>query len=159
MVCGGPCGSFLFVGPVARGDLEAPWPFYDGAHVSVTLEFPLHSPDFYAGNPYPAYQRLRAEDPVHWHAERGFWAILKYRDRHMARTAVSDVEIRGKRIRAGDVVVLLYGSANRDEEVFGPDAESFHTTRSPNPHIAFGFGEHLCLGASLARGGMNESQV
>ena len=70
---------------------------------------------------------------------------------HMARTAVSDVELRGKKIKAGDVLVMLYGSANRDEEIFGPDAERFDVGRSPNPHVAFGFGEHLCLGASLAR--------
>jgi cytochrome P450 len=70
---------------------------------------------------------------------------------HMARTAMHDVEIRGKLIRKDDVVVMLYGSANRDEEVFGGDAEEFKVTRHPNPHIAFGFGEHLCLGASLAR--------
>ena len=47
--------------------------------------------------------------------------------------------------------VMLYGSANRDEDVFGPNAESFDVTRSPNPHIAFGTGEHSCLGAQLAR--------
>lgn len=70
---------------------------------------------------------------------------------HMARTATRDVTLRGETIRAGETVVLLYGSANRDEEVFGPDAEDFTVTRRPNPHIAFGFGEHLCLGASLAR--------
>jgi len=70
---------------------------------------------------------------------------------HMARTATKDVEIRGQRIREGDTVVMLYGSANRDEEIFGDDAEEFDVTRAPNPHIAFGLGEHVCLGASLAR--------
>ncbi|OBF84377.1 cytochrome [Mycobacterium sp. 852002-51163_SCH5372311] len=70
---------------------------------------------------------------------------------HMARTATADVEIRGQLIRAGDVVVMLYGSANRDEEIFGPDAEEFKVTRHPNPHIAFGCGEHSCVGAQLAR--------
>ncbi|OBF20827.1 cytochrome [Mycobacterium kubicae] len=70
---------------------------------------------------------------------------------HMARTATADVEIRGQRIRAGEVVVMLYGSANRDEDVFGSDAEEFNITRHPNPHIAFGCGEHSCLGAQLAR--------
>ncbi|WP_067889609.1 cytochrome P450 [Nocardia vaccinii] len=70
---------------------------------------------------------------------------------HMARRAVEDVEIRGQRIRAGEVVVMLYGSANRDEDVFGPTAEEFDITRNPNPHIAFGVGEHACLGAQLAR--------
>ena len=70
---------------------------------------------------------------------------------HMARTATTDVEIRGQLIRAGDVVVMLYQSANRDEEIFGPDSEEFRVTRNPNPHIAFGCGEHSCVGAQLAR--------
>ena len=70
---------------------------------------------------------------------------------HMARTATTDVEIRGQRIAEGDVVVMLYGSANRDEEIFGPDSEEFKVTRHPNPHIAFGCGEHSCVGAQLAR--------
>jgi len=70
---------------------------------------------------------------------------------HMARTATADVEIRGQLIRQGEVVVMLYGSANRDEDIFGCDSEEFKVTRHPNPHIAFGCGEHSCLGAQLAR--------
>jgi cytochrome P450 len=70
---------------------------------------------------------------------------------HMARTAITDVELRGQTIRAGDTVAMLYGSANRDEDVFGPTADRFDITRHPNPHIAFGCGEHACLGAQLAR--------
>ena len=70
---------------------------------------------------------------------------------HMARTATTDVEIRGQRIAEGDVVVMLYGSANRDEDIFGADSEEFKVTRHPNPHIAFGCGEHSCVGAQLAR--------
>ncbi|WP_046317633.1 cytochrome P450 [Mycobacterium sp. UM_Kg1] len=70
---------------------------------------------------------------------------------HMARRATEDIEIRGQQISAGDTVVMLYGSANRDEEVFGTDSETFDITRRPNPHIAFGAGEHACLGAQLAR--------
>ncbi|BBZ40983.1 cytochrome P450 [Mycobacterium conspicuum] len=70
---------------------------------------------------------------------------------HMARAATADIEIRGQLIRAGDVVVMLYQSANRDEEIFGPDSEEFKVTRHPNPHIAFGCGEHSCVGAQLAR--------
>ncbi|WP_066914554.1 cytochrome P450 [Mycobacterium interjectum] len=70
---------------------------------------------------------------------------------HMARQATQDVEIRGQQIKAGDTVVMLYGSANRDEEIFGPTSEEFDITRNPNPHIAFGAGEHACLGAQLAR--------
>jgi cytochrome P450 len=72
--------------------------------------------------------------------------------RNFARIAVADTEIRGKQIRAGEGVALFYGSANRDEEVFGADSDAFDVTRaSARRHVAFGFGEHLCLGASLAR--------
>jgi cytochrome P450 len=70
---------------------------------------------------------------------------------HMARTATEDVVIRGQSIRKGEVVVMFYGSANRDEDIFGPHAEDFDITRNPNPHIAFGCGEHACIGAQLAR--------
>lgn len=70
---------------------------------------------------------------------------------HMARTATADVEIRGQLIAEGDTVVMLYGSANRDEDIFGADSEEFNVTRHPNPHIAFGCGEHSCVGAQLAR--------
>ena len=66
------------------------------------------------------------------------------------RTAVRDAELRGQQIRAGDTLVLFYPSANRDEEVFD-DPQRFRIDRDPNPHIAFGIGEHLCLGAHLAR--------
>ena len=65
--------------------------------------------------------------------------------------STQDVEIRGQKILEGQRVVMLYGSANRDDEIFGPDAESFDVTRDPNPHIQFGFGEHVCIGAALAR--------
>lgn len=66
------------------------------------------------------------------------------------RTATRDTEIRGQRIAAGDRVLLLYQSANRDEDAWeGPDR--FDVTRSPNPHLAFGIGPHFCLGANLAR--------
>ena len=70
---------------------------------------------------------------------------------HMARTANIDVEIRGQRIAEGDVLVMLYQAANRDEDVFGSDSEELKVTRHPNPHIAFGCGEHSCIGAQLAR--------
>lgn len=68
----------------------------------------------------------------------------------MARTLTRDTEVAGTRIAAGDKVVLLYESANFDELHF-TDPERFDVTRSPNDHLAFGFGAHFCLGASLAR--------
>jgi len=67
------------------------------------------------------------------------------------RTATRDVEMRGTLIRAGDPTLLLYAAANRDADEFGPTAESFDITRSPNHHLAFGFGAHFCIGAALAR--------
>ena len=67
-----------------------------------------------------------------------------------ARTATGDYPLRGKTIRQGESVCLYYPSGNRDEEIF-PDGDVFRVDRSPNPHIAFGMGEHVCLGAHLAR--------
>jgi cytochrome P450 len=69
---------------------------------------------------------------------------------YFRRTATRDTELRGVRIRAGDRVVMMYASANRDAEVFR-DAQRFDVARTPNPHVAFGFGEHFCLGAALGR--------
>jgi cytochrome P450 len=68
-----------------------------------------------------------------------------------ARTATCDAEVGGRAINDGDYLVMYYVSANRDQEVFGPTADTFDVTRDPNPHLAFGFGEHFCLGAGLAR--------
>jgi cytochrome P450 len=68
------------------------------------------------------------------------------------RTATRDTELAGTPIAEGDFIVMLYASANRDETVFGPTASEFDVTRPfDNAHLAFGFGEHLCLGAALAR--------
>ena len=66
------------------------------------------------------------------------------------RMALTDDEVGGQKISAGDRVVMLYPSANRDEKVF-TSPFSFDITRSPNPHLSFGFGTHLCVGANLAR--------
>ena len=66
------------------------------------------------------------------------------------RTAVTEVEVGGQALAAGDRVILLYPSANRDEAVFD-EPFRFDVTRKPNPHVGFGFGTHFCLGASLAR--------
>jgi cholest-4-en-3-one 26-monooxygenase len=67
------------------------------------------------------------------------------------RTALSDTELRGQRIEAGDKVVMFYSSANRDEDVF-TDPYTFDVGRDPNPHIGFGGGgPHFCLGTHLAR--------
>ena len=66
------------------------------------------------------------------------------------RMALTDDVVGGQAIAAGDRVILLYPSANRDESVFNnPFAFDIH--RNPNPHLSFGFGTHLCIGANLAR--------
>ncbi len=70
--------------------------------------------------------------------------------KNMCRTATRDVELAGRQVREGDELLLLYASANRDESVF-PNAETFDIRRTPNDHVAFGFGAHFCLGNSLAR--------
>ena len=70
---------------------------------------------------------------------------------HFKRTVMEDTEIRGQKIKAGDRVVMFYGSANRDEDVFERPDE-FYVLRDPNPHVAFGAGgPHLCLGMHVAR--------
>ncbi|MFI1019076.1 cytochrome P450 [Streptomyces sp. NPDC020965] len=69
---------------------------------------------------------------------------------HFGRRALVDVEIGGRTLRAGDVVTLWNSSANFDEEVF-PDPYRFDLARTPNKHVAFGYGPHFCLGAFLGR--------
>jgi cholest-4-en-3-one 26-monooxygenase len=69
---------------------------------------------------------------------------------NMRRTATRELELHGQKLREGDEVLLLYSAANRDERVFR-DPQRFDLRRRPNPHLAFGFGTHFCLGASLAR--------
>lgn len=68
------------------------------------------------------------------------------------RTALAATTVGGHPVAAGDYLVLLYASGNRDEAAFGPTADRFDVFRPATPaHVAFGFGEHLCLGAALAR--------
>lgn len=70
--------------------------------------------------------------------------------KNMSRTVTRDVVVGGQQMREGDQLIVFYPSANRDEEVFD-DPFTFDIERSPNHHLAFGFGTHFCLGASLAR--------
>jgi cytochrome P450 len=67
------------------------------------------------------------------------------------RTATRDVETCGARLAEGDQVLMVYAAANRDPAAFGDDAEDFRVSRDASGHVAFGFGEHFCLGAVLAR--------
>jgi cytochrome P450 len=67
------------------------------------------------------------------------------------RTTTRPTELGGRELGADEPVLMLYASANRDESVFGPTADVFDPARDPNPHVAFGFGPHFCVGAVLAR--------
>ena len=88
----------------------------------------------------PALLKPAIEEVVRWVSP-----VIQF-----ARTASEDYVLRGQKIKAGDSMALFYPSANRDEEVF-ENPFKFDITRDPNPHIAFGIGEHFCLGANLAR--------
>ena len=69
----------------------------------------------------------------------------------MARQAVTDVELRGTVVKAGDAVLLAYMSANRDEDEWGDDVDTWNVDRAASNHLAFGFAEHYCIGAHLAK--------
>ncbi|MFF5188331.1 cytochrome P450 [Streptomyces sp. NPDC000345] len=95
------------------------------------------------------YERLRCgavepgravEELLRWHPP-----VLTFR-----RTAARDTELAGRRIRAGEKVVVFHAAANRDERVFA-DPDRLDLSRAPNPHVSFGDGPHVCLGAHFAR--------
>lgn len=88
----------------------------------------------------PALVESAVEEIVRWTSP-----VIQF-----CRTPNQDVEVRGHKIRAGQNMCLFYPSANRDEDVF-EDPNVFRIDRDPNPHVAFGIGEHVCLGANLAR--------
>jgi cytochrome P450 len=96
------------------------------------------------------WQRLRDDRELIPHAVE---EMLRWSTPVLAfmRTATRDVELRGRTIHAGEPVWMLYASANRDEDKFGPTADVFDITRDPNPHLSFGYGAHFCLGAPLTR--------
>jgi cytochrome P450 len=77
---------------------------------------------------------------------------LRYRApfQWLMRTPTRDVELHGQTLPAGRLILAMVGAANRDPARF-PDPDRFDVTRDPNPHIAFGHGNHFCLGAALAR--------
>ncbi|MEQ9395572.1 cytochrome P450 [Haliea sp.] len=109
--------------------------------ISSGMDQLLHQPDLYrelaadtSRLPLAVEEMLRWTCPLHY----------------FRRTATCDTEIRGQKIAAGERVVMLYSSGNFDEEVFA-DPMRFDISRDPNPHLAFGHGIHLCLGANLAR--------
>jgi cytochrome P450 len=89
---------------------------------------------------HPELSKRAVEEVIRWASPVNY----------MRRTVLQDTEIRGQKIEAGDFLGLFYASANRDEDVF-EDPFRFDITRHPNRHLAFGTGEHFCLGAHVAR--------
>jgi len=99
---------------------------------------------------HPAeWQRLRRDPSLLPHAVE---EVLRWTSPvvQMARTATQDAVVGGAPIRAGDTLVMFYPSANRDEALF-EEPDRFRVDRHPNRHLAFGVGEHVCVGAHLAR--------
>ena len=88
----------------------------------------------------PALIKSAVEEIVRWTSP-----VIQF-----CRTATRDTVVRGQKIRAGESVCLFYPSANRDDDVFDQPFK-FDIGRNPNPHLAFGIGEHFCLGSNLAR--------
>ena len=99
---------------------------------------------------HPDQMAVLRDDPVK--IEVGVEELLRWVTpiKNMSRTVTRDVEMHGETLRAGDQLVLMYPAANRDPAVFD-DPDRLDVTRTPNPHLAFGFGPHFCMGASLAR--------
>ena len=98
-------------------------------------------------------QRAKLMSNVDGHLATAIEEMLRFSSpvSHFKRTVMEDTTIRGQAIKAGERVVMFYGSANRDEEVFA-NPNTFDITRDPNPHVAFGAGgPHLCLGMHVAR--------
>ncbi|MEU2713182.1 cytochrome P450 [Streptomyces sp. NPDC007205] len=96
-------------------------------------------------------ERLRGEPRIRPQAIDELLRYIPHRNAvGLSRIAMEDVEIKGHRIRAGDPVYVSYLAANRDPDVF-PDPETIDFSRSPNPHVSFGFGPHYCPGGQLAR--------
>jgi cytochrome P450 len=102
-----------------------------------------------------------AENPEEWNRLRGDRSLVTRAVEEILRwttpvisfmrTATRDCTLGGADVSAGDPLLLLYASADRDEAAFGPTADQFDVGRDPNHHVAFGFGPHFCLGAALAR--------
>ena len=99
---------------------------------------------------HPEERARLAADPSLWATAAD--EILRWTApvRAMRRVALRDTTLRGTRIREGDSVVMVYASANRDEDVFD-EPHRFKVDRTPNEHLSLGFGPHYCLGANLAR--------
>ena len=109
-----------------------------------------HVPGCSRSSENPEQQRILASRPDTITSASRSCSGGSRRSRTCRARSSDDIEIRGQELHEGDQLILVYPSANRDDDVF---AEPFRldVERDPNPHLAFGFGPHFCLGASLAR--------
>jgi len=113
--------------------------------VNVTLSYTMYR---FACEP-ELYTRLRADPGLMATALDEFVRIASA-GTYIARTVQADAELAGVPLRAGDKLLLCYGSANRDPAIFA-DPDEVVLDRSPNPHLGFGFGTHRCMGSGLAK--------
>jgi cytochrome P450 family 142 subfamily A polypeptide 1 len=99
---------------------------------------------------HPEQMAILRDDPST--LEVGVEELLRWVSpiKNMSRTVTREHALHGETLREGDQVILMYPAANRDPRAFD-DADRLDVTRQPNPHLAFGFGPHFCMGASLAR--------
>jgi cytochrome P450 family 142 subfamily A polypeptide 1 len=99
---------------------------------------------------HPDQMAVLRDDPAK--LEVGVEELLRWVTpiKNMSRTVTREVELHGETLREGNQLILLYPAANRDPRVFA-DPDVLDVQRDPNPHLAFGFGPHFCMGASLAR--------
>ncbi len=130
------------------GEFQAFFMLLFNAGADTTKSLLCHGMDLLLERP-DVVARLRADPAL---IPAAVEELLRYETPliQIRRTAARDTALAGQPIRAGDKVVVFHVSANRDEAVFA-DADQFVLDRAPNPHIAFGFGAHYCLGATLAR--------
>ena len=96
-----------------------------------------------------AFEFLRADPDRIVHASEEFFRAYMPLT-HIGRVCPVDTDVHGMQVKAGERATLCWASANLDEEVFEA-ADEIHLDRKPNPHVSFGFGAHLCLGAAHAR--------
>jgi cholest-4-en-3-one 26-monooxygenase len=134
---------------LSEGEFQAFFMLLFNAGADTTRSLLCYGLDLLLDRPEVVARLRRAEPAL---LESAIEEMLRYESPviQFRRTATEDTELGGQRIREGDKVVVFFPSANRDETIF-PDPDRFDIERTPNDHIAFGYGTHFCLGAPLAR--------
>lgn len=133
---------------LSEGEFQAFFMLLFNAGTETTRSLLCHGLDLLLDRP-DLLRRLRAEP---WLLPAAIEEMLRHTSPviHFRRTANRDTELAGVRIAEGDKVLVFLPSANRDEAVFG-EPDRFDLDRRVNPHVAFGYGPHYCLGGPLAR--------